>query len=172
MEKVSLRPALYARHPSKHQRWLCLHHERRSDWRGRRCTQCRQIQQQLHLGRKSRRRHLPPCISSLKYDDIIGAGWLGVGYFDVANSLFWCCIIWITQRERITLKMTPKVTLKMSLKDKSSDKFGESSEKNGGDWRWNGGNYRRGLLKLYVSVTKGDSHSLGDGDCRFFENKE
>jgi len=68
--------------------------------------------------------------------------------------------------------MTPKVTLKMSLKDKSSDKFGESSEKMaviGGEMAVI---YRRGLLKLYVSVTKGDSHSLGNGGCRFFENKE
>ena len=69
----------------------------------------------------------------------------------------------------MTPKVTLKVTLKMSLKDKSSDKFGESSEKNGGEMAVI---YRRGLLKLYVSITKGDSHSLGNGGCRFFENKE
>ena len=32
--------------------------------------------------------------------------------------------------------------------------------------------YRRGLLKLYVNITKGDSHSLRNGGYRFFENKE
>jgi hypothetical protein len=32
--------------------------------------------------------------------------------------------------------------------------------------------YRSGLLKLYVSVTKGDNHSLMNGGYRLFENKE
>ncbi len=32
--------------------------------------------------------------------------------------------------------------------------------------------YRRGLLKLYVNIAKGDSHSLRRGGCRFFENEE
>lgn len=63
----------------------------------------------------------------------------------------------------MTLKMTPKVTLKMSLKIKVR----RSSEK---VRRKMAVIYRRGLL--YVNITKGDSHSLGNGGCRLFENKE
>ena len=70
----------------------------------------------------------------------------------------------------MTLKVTPKVALKMSLKIKvrrSSEKVRRKMAVIGDEMAVI---YRRGLL--YVNITKGDSHSLRNVGYRLFENEE